>query len=285
MGEIVGAALLAHVPTMVLPVETRYELNEGKEISLVPGLHRFRSEVMDQLDIDTVLVFDSHWFTTVEFIVTSHERRLGRYTSGELPRGMSQVPYDIPGDPQLARAIAATSAGRDDAWITAIDDECLPIEYPTVNLLGFLQGDEAWVSFSCAQTGEYRDFMLTGQLVGDAIRASDRKVFLIASGAMSHTFHSLSTLRAHESSDPSHIFSPAARAMDEQILGWWSEGDHRRVLDSYPEFLQHKPEARFGHYLMMVAALGGAECTARGVLFSDYENSIGTGQVHVNFEL
>ena len=69
------------------------------------------------------------------------------------------------------------------------------------------------------------------------------------------------------------------------ILGWWSQGDHRSVLAGYPEFLQHKPEARFGHYLMMVAALGGAECTARGVLFSDYENSIGTGQVHVNFQL
>ena len=35
MGEIVGAALVAHVPTIVLPEATRHELNEGKEISLV----------------------------------------------------------------------------------------------------------------------------------------------------------------------------------------------------------------------------------------------------------
>ena len=40
MGEIVGAGLVAHVPTIVLPEETRRELNEGKEISLVPGLER-----------------------------------------------------------------------------------------------------------------------------------------------------------------------------------------------------------------------------------------------------
>ena len=40
----------------------------------------------------------------------------------------------------------------------------------------------------------------------------------------------------------------------------------------------------FGHYLMMVAAIGGRECVAPGVLYSDYENSIGTGQVHVWFE-
>jgi 3,4-dihydroxyphenylacetate 2,3-dioxygenase len=41
MGEVVGAAILAHVPTIMLPKETRYELNDGKEISLVPGLRNF----------------------------------------------------------------------------------------------------------------------------------------------------------------------------------------------------------------------------------------------------
>ena len=41
MGKIVGAALLAHAPTIMLPEEVRYELNDGKEISLVPGLRRF----------------------------------------------------------------------------------------------------------------------------------------------------------------------------------------------------------------------------------------------------
>ena len=35
MGEIVGAGLLSHVPTIVLPAATRRELNGGDEISLV----------------------------------------------------------------------------------------------------------------------------------------------------------------------------------------------------------------------------------------------------------
>ncbi len=37
MGEVVGAGLVAHVPTIMLPDEVRLEINEGKEISLVPG--------------------------------------------------------------------------------------------------------------------------------------------------------------------------------------------------------------------------------------------------------
>ncbi len=77
MGEIVGAGLVAHVPTIMLPEEVRLEINEGKEITLVPGLHRLKSEVLDRLKPDAVIVFDTHWESTFEHIVTSHDRRQG----------------------------------------------------------------------------------------------------------------------------------------------------------------------------------------------------------------
>ena len=70
MGEIVGAALVAHVPTIMLPEDTRREINDGNEISLVPGLHRMKSEALDRLKPDTVIVFDTHWESTFEHIVT-----------------------------------------------------------------------------------------------------------------------------------------------------------------------------------------------------------------------
>ncbi len=287
MGEIVGAALVAHVPTMVLPDVTRQALNHGREISLVPGLHRLRAEVLGPSNADTFVVFDSHWMTTVEFVVSSHDQRHGLFTSDELPRGMRQVPYDYRGDPLLANALAATADGRDDMWITAIDDPHLPVHYPTINLLPFLQRHERWMSVSTCQTADATDFLLVGRLLAQAIRASDRRVVLLASGAMSHTFHSLRTVRQHEASDPSHIFSAKARKWDARILSWWSAGSHAAVVDAYPEYLAVKPEGRFGHYLMMLGALGGedgpAAVTAVGTPFSDYENAIGTGQIHVNF--
>ena len=34
MGEVVGAGILAHVPTIMLPEETRRELNKGEDFSL-----------------------------------------------------------------------------------------------------------------------------------------------------------------------------------------------------------------------------------------------------------
>lgn len=286
MGEVVGAALLAHVPTIMLPESTRKELNEGKEISLVPGLHTLRKDKFDTLDYDTVIVLDSHWATTVEFVVTAQDRRAGLFTSEELPRGMCRIPFDFPGDPDLAHAIAAEGSAA-GTWITAIDDPYLPIFYATINLWDFLgRGlpDKRWMSVSVCQTGDTEDFLRAGRAIGEAIRKSDRKVLLIASGALSHTFWPLRELRDHEASDPKHIFTPEAYAADLERLEWFAEGNHARVLETMPEFLTFKPEARFAHYLMMIGAMGEADVIAPGELYSEYENSVGTGQVHIWFE-
>ena len=286
MGEVVAAGLLAHVPTIMLPPAERLELNDGREISLVPGLDRLRREVFEVLDYDTVVVIDSHWFTTVEFVVAAHEVRAGLFTSDELPRGMSRVPYDFRGDPELAHAVEARG-DKHGTWITAIDDPCLPIHYATVNLWAFLgRGlDKRWVTVSnTAETGDTEDFLRAGRALGEAIAQTDRKVILVASGAMSHTFWPLRQLRAHEASDPVHIRTPQARAADLERIGWFEAGEHARVLDTMPEYLQVRPEARFAHYLIMIAALGERAVTAPGRSYSEYENAIGTGQMHVWFD-
>jgi aromatic ring-opening dioxygenase catalytic subunit (LigB family) len=285
MGEVVGAGLLAHVPTIMLPAETRLELNEGKEISLVPALHRLREEVFETLDYDTVVVLDSHWFTTVEFVVTAQDRRAGLFTAEELPRGMCRIPYDWRGDPELAHAMAAAGTEH-STWVTAIDDSDLPLYYATLNLWKFLgEGlDKRWVSVSVAQTGDAEDFLRAGRALGQAIEQLDRKVLLIASGALSHTFWKLRQLRDHEASDPSHIRTPQAYAADLQRIAWFKDGDHARVLSTFGEFMTYRPEAMFAHYLMMSGALGESALTAPARQYGEYENSIGTGQVHLWFD-
>jgi 3,4-dihydroxyphenylacetate 2,3-dioxygenase len=286
MGEVVGAGLLAHVPTIVLPEAVRRELNHGQDSSLPAGLQQLRREVFDVVDHDTVVVLDSHWATTVEFVVTAQRRRQGLFTSEELPRGMSQRPYDFQGDPELARLIEAQAA-RHGTWITAIEDDHLPIFYATTNLWELLgQGlpEKKWISIGVCQTAETEDSLRLGRALGAAIAESDRRVLLIASGAMSHTFWPLRQLRAHEAAGVEHIFTPGAAAADADRIAWLTSGDHARVLATMPEFLRFKPEARFGHYLMMIGALGEGDCTAAGRLYGQYENSIGTGQVHVWFD-
>ncbi|TVR36286.1 MAG: catechol 1,2-dioxygenase [Nitriliruptor sp.] len=283
MGEIVGVGLVSHVPTIMFDEATRRELNEGREISLVPGHHRLRSEVLDRLRPDTIIILDTHWFTTVEHVVSAHAHREGKMTSSELPRGMKQVPYSYDGDPELARLIA--KHGNELGTPThAEDDEYLPVYYATVNLVHYLQKDERFVSVSIVQTGEDDDFLTLGRAIGNAVEASDRRVVILASGGMSHTFHRLKVIDQHEASDPVHIVTPEARAADEERLEWMQAGDHARIIDAMDDYHQHAPEGGFGHFLAMIGAVGGRDCVARGELYSDYENATGTGQVHVWFE-
>jgi len=123
-----------------------------------------------------------------------------------------------------------------------------------------------------------------GRALGEAITAVDRKVLLIASGALSHTFWPLRELRDHEASDPVHIRTPEAYAADQERIAWFAAGDHARVLRTMPDFLRFRPEAKFAHYLMMIAALGGSAVTAAARQYGEYENSVGTGQVHLWFD-
>lgn len=284
MGEVVGAGLLSHVPTIMLPEQERRDLNHGVDTTLVEGLQRLRREVFETLDYDTVVVLDAHWATTVEFVISAHARRSGLFTSEELPRGMTRIPYDFLGDPELATAVARRG-DEQGTYITAIDDQHLPIFYATINLWKYLGlPDKRWVSVGVCQTAETEDNLRFGRALAAGIADTDRKVLLVASGALSHTFWPLSVIREHEAAGIEHIFTPEAAQADLERLDWLAEGDHRKMLDTMPEFLTFSPEAHFGHYLMMIGALGEGECVAPGRRYSEYENSVGTGQVHVWFD-
>lgn len=281
MGEIVGVGLVSHAPTIMFDEAGRREINDGKEISLVPGMLRLREE-FDRIQPDTIVIIDSHWFTTVEHVLSAHARRQGKMTSSELPRGMVQIPYDYSGDPELAK-LAAQLGDELGTPTHASEDDYLPVYYATVNLVHYLHEDERVVSVSVVQTGEPDDFLTMGEAIGEAINRLDRRAVVLSSGGMSHTFWPLKQIPKHEASDPVHIITPEARAADEQRLEWMKQGNHRQIIESMDDYLEYAPEGDFGHFLMMIGSVGGVECTAPGEMFSDYENATGTGQVHVWF--
>ncbi|MBA3764436.1 MAG: hypothetical protein H0X05_02875 [Actinobacteria bacterium] len=162
----------------------------------------------------------------------------------------------------------------------------MPIFYGTVNVWTFLgDPDTRWMSVAMNQCCTTEDFLLFGKLIGDAIAQSDRRVVLLASGGMTHRFFPFQELRQHESSKaPENILGLESYQADQRVISMMQEGDHAGVIDWMPEYRKAAPEGHFGHYLMMASAIGGARCQAPGELFSEYEASVGTGQVHVWFE-
>lgn len=283
MGEIVAAAVTGHVPTVMLPEAVRRQIGRGEDTTLVAGFEAMRDRLAEAR-ADTFVIFDTHWFTTAEHVLDGRAHHKGIYTSEELPNTIKDYEYDFPGAPELAQEIQDLARER-SIPATSTANEHIPEHYPTLNVLHYVHhGSEKVLSVGVCQTATADDFLEFGEVIGQAIRRRRGRVALLGSGGMSHKFWPLKELRAHGGWDPANVLTPEARAIDERIIGLWAEGDHAAVIDLYPEYRAFSPEGFFGHYLMMAGALGGRRWAGKGTLMSNYENAVGTGQVHVWFE-
>jgi 3,4-dihydroxyphenylacetate 2,3-dioxygenase len=197
------------------------------------------------------------------------------------------VPYDFPGAPELARAVSR--AGHDGPEphvpIVNVTAASLPRHYPTLNLVHHVRTTERVLSVGILQTARPEHHMAFGRAIAEATARTDHRVAVLASGGMSHTFWPVDQQRGRVAFDPRHVISDEAREWDARVLALWAAGDHAAVVDAYPEYRETRPEGRFGHYFTLLGAVGGRACRAPGRQLSDYENALGTGQVHVLFDL
>ena len=285
MGEIVGAAIFGHQPAIMAPAQMRTAMGQGRDTTLVePGMARLR-EALDACGADTFVIFDTHWFTTIEHIAAGAASFQGTYTSEELPLLIADYAYKYPGSPLLAETLTGVTGERGVRYLNATNPH-IGTHYPTLNVLHYLHRGEGVLSVGVCQTAQAHNFLDFGACLGEAVRRTPNiRVALIGSGGMSHTFWPMDTILDHASFRPEEVISPEARAFDERIVDLWREGKHAAVLDLYPEYRRFHPEGFFGHYLMLAGALGGRDCRAPGRALSEYENAVGTGQVHVWFDV
>lgn len=284
MGEIVSAAVVGHVPTVMLEEDVRRGLDgSGRDTTLVEGYQRLRAH-FEARAVDCWVVFDTHWFTTTEHVIAGARHHQGVYTSEEVPRVIHELPFDYAGAPELADAIRTVAKER-RVRMTNVTTPTLPHHYPTINLVHHMRRDEKVLSASVCQTADLDDYLAFGEVIAAAVTNTPARVALLGSGGLSHRFWPLRTLFDHQDYDPSHVVTPEAQSADRYVLECWERGDHAAVCDFYPEYRRHGPEGRFAHYLMLLGAIGGRACKATGKRYSAYENSIGTGQVHVVFDV
>lgn len=281
MGEIVAAIFTTHVPRLMIIDPAARKAYMGRNVTtFYDAMPQLERERLHSLDFDTFALVDSHWFTTLEYVINGHERLQGSYTSEELPAMLHDLEYDYRGDPELARAIEST-AREHQMRALASAHRNLPLHYPTLNVMYYFNpgARRRVLSMSVCQTASVANDLAFGAALGDAIRKSDRKVVLIASGGMSHRFWDYDRVLEHASASPDDISSMANRLYDERIMEWFKAGRHREVIASADDFRAHcSPEGRFSHYLAMAGALGGEEWNWKGEQFGRYEAAIGTGQ-------
>jgi aromatic ring-opening dioxygenase catalytic subunit (LigB family) len=284
MGQIVGAALVSHHPGLFQSDEFRVKMGNGADSDLVPGFDRVRKKI-DAVRPDTLVIFDTHWFTTGFHLVDAGAHYAGTYISDEMPWYLYGQKYDYRGNPALA-ALIETVAGEQGVASKAIDEPTLPRHYATINIVNKLVRGERVVSVSTCQNCQPRHYLESGRVIGAAIARSDARVVLIASGALSHKFNEIDWVQKHPRIyHESNVSRPENVAADKQAIERLCAGRHDRILADWDDTYRRLPWEGFGgHYLQMVGALGGVDCRARGEALSDYENARGTGNIHLWFD-
>ena len=284
MGQIVGAAVVSHHPGLVQPKEVRVQRGNGRDSDLIEGFDRVRAKI-DEVKPDTFVLFDTHWVTTSLHLVAGAAHYKGSYTSDELPFAMTRFPYDHAGAPALAVEVEKVAKEKRVAARNVVE-ESLPLHYPTLNVIHYLGRGEKVLGVGTCQTARLKHFLQMGEVIAEAIRRSDARVVLLASGAMSHKFYDLDHVPPNPRVwHPDNVSEPKNRALDMEVLELWKQGRHDTVLDRFPELEAAKYEGHGAHYAQMMGALGGRDCRARGTQLSEYENAAGTGNVHVWFDI
>jgi 3,4-dihydroxyphenylacetate 2,3-dioxygenase len=277
-----------HVPRlMIFSEEARRAYMGGRISTFYEALARIRTEKIAPLEIETFVVVDTHWQTTLDFAINAHERLAGVYTSDELPGMLAEYEFDYAGDPELGLAITeeARAAGLP---VLASAHRGLPLHYGTLNPMHYYNpgpNKARVLSLSVCITAEIEPNLRMGAAISRAVERVGRRALLVASGGMSHRFWPLSLIRERAGADPRDVSSPELRAWDERIMAWWRGGEHAEVLAHTAEFRRTaSPEGGFAHYLMLAGAFGGVRWRAPGQQFGRYEAAIGTGQANFWFD-
>ena len=181
MGMIVGALIVTHTPRIAnestAPAFTR---------EMVRGMHEL-GDVLAELRPDVLIQASTHWVTTFNHYVLGHKRHRGILTSSEAPEIIAGVPYDFPGDPELAEAIA--TRGKEKMLpVLCTAAEPFMLEYGTVNPIRYLtpKFDVPVVPVSNCLLADIPECIPFGEAIGEAIHDSSKRAMVIASGALSH---------------------------------------------------------------------------------------------------
>lgn len=281
MGELVLAAKMTHVPTLQMS-EQEGPL-KGKRQPAIDG-HLEIARRAKELDVDTVVICDTHWLVNAGFHINANDKFEGLLTSSEFPQFIQDMPYSHRGNPALGNAIAekATEMG---AYTLAHELDSLDLEYGTLVPMSFMsrEHDMKVVSIAAFCTVHDHD---ESRIVGEAIRAaveeSDSRVLLVASGSLSHKIWSNKEYAPNNGTFT--ISSKFNQAVDMMVLEMWKTGRHAEFLEILGEYAIHcSGEGSMHDTAMLYGALGWDKYTGKCEIVTDYFPSSGTGQVNVLF--
>ncbi|QKV20299.1 3,4-dihydroxyphenylacetate 2,3-dioxygenase [Oricola thermophila] len=281
MGEIVLAAKVTHVPTMLMSEQ--------------PGrLHGCRQPAIDghleiarrarELGADTAVVCDTHWLVNAGYHINANHRFRGLYTSNEFPQFIQDLEFDFEGNAALGDAIAEKAMAK-DVYTLSHQIDSLELEYGTIVPMHFMSrvADFRVVSIAAYCTvHSFETSRRIGEAIREAVEESNSKVLLLASGSLSHRIWPNDEYEANNGTFT--ISSEFNRQVDLHVLDMWQRGDWAAFVKMLPEYADYCcGEGSMHDTVMLLGALGWDGYKGRGEVVTEYFPSSGTGQTNVIF--
>ena len=280
MGKLVLAAKITHVPSMYLSEQDGP--HKGCRQAAIDG-HKEIARRMRELNVDTIVGFDTHWLVNSGYHVNCAPSWEGIYTSNELPHFIKNMPFSYQGNPALGHAIAeaATAAG---VHTRAHDATSLALEYGTLVPMRYMNEDKQFkvVSVSALCTvHNLADSITLGRAVRQAIEEKfEGNVAVLASGSLSHRFaqNGVSDQFLHK------VWDPFLETVDHHVVNLWKNGDWKTFCGMLPEYaVKCHGEGMMHDTAMLLGVLGAEDYQGKAEVVTPYFGSSGTGQINVVF--
>ncbi|WP_265945826.1 3,4-dihydroxyphenylacetate 2,3-dioxygenase [Dechloromonas sp. A34] len=280
MGKLVLAAKITHVPSMYLSEQDGP--HKGCRQAAIDG-HKEIARRMRELNVDTIVVFDTHWLVNSGYHINCAPSWEGIYTSNELPHFIKNMPFSYQGNPELGKAIAeqATAAG---VLTRAHDATSLALEYGTLVPMRYMNEDKRFkvVSISALCTvHNLPDSVELGRAVRRAIEENCAgNVAVLASGSLSHRFaqNGVSDQFLHK------VWDPFLETVDHHVVDLWQKGDWKTFCGMLPEYaVKCHGEGNMHDTAMLLGVLGWDQYEGKAEVVTPYFGSSGTGQINAIF--
>ena len=280
MGTLALAAKVTHVPSMYLS-----EVDgpgKGKRQAAIDG-HKEIGRRCRELGVDTIVVFDTHWLVNADYHINCAPHFKGSYTSNELPHFISNMQFELDGNPELGMLMAEV-ANAHGVSTRAHPATTLAPEYGTLVPMRYMNADRAFkvvsVSALC-QVHLLADSARLGWAVRRAIEDRyEGTVAILASGSLSHRFAQNGSADDYRD----RMWSPFLEHLDHHVVGMWQRGEWPDFCDMLPEYAAKGHGEGFMHDTAMLLGAMGWNHYDRGVeVLTPFFPSSGTGQINAVF--
>ncbi|MBN2910852.1 extradiol ring-cleavage dioxygenase [Polycladomyces sp. WAk] len=226
---------------------------------LVKGMHSV-ARIIEKIKPDAIVLVSCHWLSSFHHFVDATPVHKGVLTAFECPELISDVPYQYPGDEQLAGQLveAGQKAGLP---VVKVNDPTYVWDYGTVVPLRYLvpNGDIPVIDLSVCWAANLEETYVWGQQIGKVLRESEKRVIFVSSGALSHNL-----VRG-----PEKMPTAAEQALDRQFLEYLHNNDLSSAWNMLPQYARAACVESGGRHLAMLL----------GVLEGNYESAYyGYGQ-------